>query len=229
MYSSPYTVDYTLAQIKTSRWLYEDGDLCEAPQSISVYPKEHTEFQSKSQCPTGLFSSASFATQHRSALLFPCVSNKAAGSSHQKFNGQTSYGRKPGSAEVWYPHIAASEDHLRGPSSSEELFTWNMVPVSSSPGSLPRKVRTICYTCLLPELNYWPFLKQYTVVLLHQLGNSGTKEITSPLWRKEMFFWEGIGSVFKGQTWGCEGTFVFLLPPAWKKDFHVSPETRLDK
>lgn len=119
------------------------------------------------------------AAQNISA--FSLSSNKAAGSSHQKFSGQTSYGRKPGGAEEWYPCIATSEDQHRGPSTAEELFTLNTVPASGSPGSLPRKVRMICYTFLPQELNYWLFLKQYTMVLLHQLGNSGTKEITSPL------------------------------------------------
>lgn len=67
----------------------------------------------------GLLISLPFATQNGSPLLFPY---KAAGSSHQKFNGQTSSGRKPG-AEEWYPHIATSEDQLRGPSTAKELFT----------------------------------------------------------------------------------------------------------
>lgn len=120
--------------------------LCEGPQSISIFPKKHTDFQNSSELPSQFESqdlpSWSFqlcflfnAAQISSAFSLP--SYKAAASSHQKFNGQTSYGRKPGGAEEWYPCIAASEDQLRAPLTAD-LFT-STVPASSSPESLSLK------------------------------------------------------------------------------------------
>lgn len=124
---------------------------------IAVCPVPWFEYQAPSSWS---FQLCSICNAEQISFAFPLSPNKAAGSSHQTFNSQISYGGKLGGAEEWCLHIATSEDRLRGPSTAEELFSWNMVPVSSSPGSLPRKVRIIYYTFLPSQLNYWPFLKQ---------------------------------------------------------------------
>lgn len=189
----------------------------------------------------GLFSSASFSTQHRSALLFPCPLTRNSMGKHPTEGSQEVL--KNGTL-VLQPLRTSLGPHINSRFVYLNSFCFQLTRVLA----IKKKVWIIWN---------WPFLKWYTMVF-HRLGNSGTKEITFPLWRKELSFWEGICNFFKGQTWGegttCFSFLVFILfwfgfvlvsfchrtrvasfiskrptMSAWKKGFHFSSQTRLDK